>query len=743
VSKSNYIELSLNKKMNKKIITLIPFIIFYFGFSQNNIEGYVTNAQNNNPIQNANIVLLGTVNGSATNSQGFFQFDVDQGYPITLLVSHIGYLPQQFTLSGPSAIKIRLSPTVLPSDEISVLGTRSRANQEVSVDKEVLSLEEMEKVGANDISDALRTLSSIQIEQAEGGNQTISIRGSNPNEVAVYLDGIRLNDANTGVANLATIDQNDLSSIELIKGGNTSLYGLGAFGGVLNMNTKIPSNNSFELARGAGLLDDENQDLSINASGHRGVFSIGGRYSGKARRYHGRSVYTNIFKNVSFLASPVFGELQLKGFELQNYLKFPTQDVVQNAETKMGLVRYFGSIMGSQNWELFLGTRNWQWHDEFFSNVERNLTDINTTGRIGHNFISKHFSTTAQLEYEDQSFTGDNLYNYDLYSAREFGEIKRQLYGVSTATQWLSYIENTVIDNIQWELGFRIDYNKTLQTQQSDSLANINYLIPANIDTTFNEIVRSFKVGINTQGENNNLKYNFYVNQGRSKRLPTPNDIFLYHNANPFAIRSTPLTESLSSTELGFKINQEMFPTIPYFSNIAVSGNIFINNYSDKIAYQYSEDSPPVPYNVDLSRISGIEIGIGSSLWNDRLNFQIGYQKINLDNPLIYPNKPESRFTLHTDLSYKWFYLGYDHLIDGKKFVVYNGFVGNTYQGQETANLTIIIRKKIWKVNASLHYVIHNLYSTEPVLANPDIHSITPYDFFDIHREIITLKISL
>jgi len=729
--------------MNKKTLTLIPIILFYFGFSQNNIEGSVSNAQNNNPIQNANIILLGTVNGSATNSQGFFQFDTNQDYPITLLVSHIGYLPQQFTLSEPSTIKIRLTPTVLPSDEISVLGIRSRANQEVSVDTDVLSLEEMEQVGANDISDALRTLSSIQIEQAEGGNQTISIRGSNPNEVAVYLDGIRLNDANTGVANLATIDQNDLSSIELIKGGNTSLYGSGAFGGVLNMNTKLPSTNSFELARGTGLLDDDNQDLSINASGHLGIFSIGGRYSGKARRYHGRSVYTNIFKNVTFLAIPTFGELQFKGLELQNYLKFPTQDVVQNAETKMGLVRYFGSILGSQNWELFLGTRNWQWHDEFFSNVERDLTDINTTGRIGHNFISKHFSTTAQLEYENQSFTGDNLYNYELYSAQEFGEIKRQLYGVSTATQWLSYIENTMIDNIQWELGFRIDYNKTLQTQKSDSLANINYLIPANIDTTFNDIVRSFKVGINTQGENANLKYNFYVNQGRSKRLPTPNDVFLYHNAHPFVIRSTPLTESLSSTELGFKINQETFSTIPYFSNITVSGNIFINNYSDKIAYQYSEDVPPVPYNVDLSRISGIEIGIGSSLWNDQLNLQIGYQKINLDNPLIYPNKPESRFTIHADLGYKWFYLGYDHLIDGKKFVVYNGFVGNTYQGQETANLTLIIRKKIWKVNTSLHYAIHNLYSTEPVIANPDIHNITPYDFFDVHREIITFKLSI
>ena len=727
-----------------KIKTIILHVLlFSVAWSQNIIEGYVFNSENNEPISSANVILLASTDGSATNNQGFFQIFTDLNFPITVLVSHIGYLPQQFTLLAPTAIKIMLSSAVLPSNEISVIGTRSRANQDVSADVDVLSLEEMEQVGAHDLADALRTLSSIQIEQGEGGNQTISIRGSNPNEVAVYLDGIRLNDANTGVANLAAIDQNDLSSIELIKGGNTSLYGTGAFGGVINMNTRIPTNNSFELARGSGLLDDENQDLSVNASGHLGMFTIGGRYSGKARRYHGRSVYTTIFKNLTALANPSFGELQLKGFELQNYLKFPTQDVIQNAKTQMGMMRYFGSILGSPNWELFIGTRDWKWHDTFFSNVDRDLTDNNITGRISHNVLTKYFNSTAQIEYENQNFTGDNLYNYDLFSVRDFGEIKRQLYGISTSTQWLSNIENSALDNIRWEFGFRVDFINTNQIQKSDNEDAPYYQMSANIDTTFKDIIRSFKIGINVQGKDKDLQYNFYINQGRSKRLPTPNDIFLYHNTNFTSSKSAPLTESLESTEIGFEVNQETFPTISYFSNITISGNIFINNYSDKIAYQYSEDTPPIPYNINQSRISGFELGLKSSFWQNRINIQVGYQNIDLDNPLIYPNKPDSRFTFHVDLDYKWFFLGYDHLIDGKKFVVYNGFVGNTYQGQETANLTLILRKKIWKVKTSLHYVIHNLYSTEPVLANPDVHSITPFDFFDIHREIITLKFSL
>ncbi|NHZ86459.1 MAG: TonB-dependent receptor plug domain-containing protein, partial [Planctomycetia bacterium] len=623
--------------MNIKTILIFLFSIS-ISLSQNIIEGYVYNADNNEPITNANIILLGTADGSATNDQGFFQILTDQDFPITLLVNHIGYLPQQFTLSTPAALKITLNPAVLPSDEVSVIGIRSRADQDVSADVDFLSSEKMEQAGANDLADALRTLSSIQIVQTEGGNQTISIRGSNPNEVAVYLDGIRLNDANTGVANLAAIDQNDLSSIELIKGGNTSLYGTGAFGGVVNMNTRIPTNNSFELARGSGLLDDENQDLSVNASGRLGIFTLGGRYSGKARRYHGRSVYTTIFKNLTTLINPSFGEIQLKGFELQNYLKFPTQDIIQNAKTQMGMIRYFGSIFGSNNWELFLGTRNWKWNDKFFSNVDRDLTDINTTGRISHNILSKYFNSTAQLEYENQMFTGNNLYKSDLSSVRAFGEIERQLYGLSTSTQWLSNIEDGALENIRWEFGFRADFIKTNQFQKSDNQDTQNYQLPANVDTSFNDIIRSFKIGINAQGKKGDLGYNIYINQGRSKRLPTPNDIFLYHNANFASFKSAPLTESLESTEIGFEVNQEIFPTISYLSNITISGNIFINNYSDKIAYQYSTDTPPIPYNIDQSRISGFELGLNSSFWQNRINMQVGYQNIDLDNPLIYPN---------------------------------------------------------------------------------------------------------
>jgi hypothetical protein len=321
------------------------------------------------------------------------------------------------------------------------------------------------------------------------------------------------------------------------------------------------------------------------------------------------------------------------------------------------------------------------------------------------------------------------------------GDINRQIYGFSTSTQWQSNVANSVINQIQWELGYRIDYNKTKQIYDANYYdENQEDYIITNLDSSSNETIRSFKVGINVQGKKSLLNYNLYLNQGRSKRLPTPNDLILFNHSQ---LQSSLLLESLLSTEVGFNVAQDSFPSESPLSKFKISGSVFINNYSDKIAYEYYQDIPPAPYNVDLSRISGFEIGFNTSLWGEILNLKIGYQKLNLDNPIIYPNKPDSRFTIHCDIGYKWLFIGYDHFFDGNKFVVYNGFVSNSYQGEENANLSIIIKKKIWRVNASIHYVIHNLYSTEPVLADPEVHSISPYDFFDIHREIIKIKLSI
>ncbi|MEE9573725.1 MAG: hypothetical protein V3W20_11800, partial [Candidatus Neomarinimicrobiota bacterium] len=533
-------------------------------------------------------------------------------------------------------------------------------------------------------------------------------------------------------------------SIEVIKGGNTSLFGSGAMGGVLNLSTQLPDSTKFKFHQGLGIIDNENNDLGFSAANRLGIFGFGVRYSGKARRYHGRSIYTTVFKNISFVSYPSGGEFNLKGFELQDYLKFPTKGIIQNAKTRMAMFRFAGSLFGSSNWEIFAGTRSWNWHDEFFTNVIRDIEDKNSSARIGKNFTINNLNATVQFGFEGQSYSGDNQYTYNMYSMSDIGKLSRKNADIATVLHWINLIDHPTLKRIHWELGCRWDNISTNHSQELE-LTNGTFIneIPADVDTSHRDNLYSIKFGTSLHGNNSDLHYQAYFNQGNSKRLPTLNDLFLWRNNADFSSKELLLSEGQTTTEIGFQIAKSNFIQTPKINEVSFFGSVYINNYENKIAYQAVGESKLIPFNTDLSRISGYEIGFSTTLWQNRIFIKSGYQNLNIDNPIVFPNKPKSRLTFHGELKYNWFSFNYDYFREGEKFVLYNGFVGRSYVGYESTNFSIILRFKIWNVKTSLHYIIHNLYSNEPVLANSDRLYLAPFNFFDVHREILSFKLEL
>lgn len=67
---------------------------------------------------------------------------------------------------------------------------------------------------------------------------TVSIRGSTEEQVAVYLDGVLLNQASSDAVDFSTIPLTDIERIEVIRGGGTAQFGPSAIGGVINIITK-------------------------------------------------------------------------------------------------------------------------------------------------------------------------------------------------------------------------------------------------------------------------------------------------------------------------------------------------------------------------------------------------------------------------------------------------------------------------------------------------------------------------
>ena len=97
-----------------------------------------------------------------------------------------------------------------------------------------------------DLPHVLQQNSAINVVQSGGfGQQTsLFIRGSESDHTLVLKDGIRLNTASTGAANLQFMDTSDLERIEVLKGPASVLYGSDAIGGVVQLLSRTPTKNA-------------------------------------------------------------------------------------------------------------------------------------------------------------------------------------------------------------------------------------------------------------------------------------------------------------------------------------------------------------------------------------------------------------------------------------------------------------------------------------------------------------------
>lgn len=101
------------------------------------------------------------------------------------------------------------------------------------------------------VTDIVNELPFIDVRErgAKGVQADINIRGATFEESAVLINGVRVNDPQTGHHNMdIPFTLMDLENIELVRGGASALYGPDAFGGVLNFVTKVPAEREINTA---------------------------------------------------------------------------------------------------------------------------------------------------------------------------------------------------------------------------------------------------------------------------------------------------------------------------------------------------------------------------------------------------------------------------------------------------------------------------------------------------------------
>ncbi len=146
-----------------------------------------------------------------------------------------------------------------------------------------------EAAGAmSSLPDLLADRVGVQIKRygGLGSYSVVSIRGSNVNQVMVYMDGIPLNDSVFGEVNLENFPVENLEQIEIYRGFTPLRFGISGIGGVINLVTrKAPDHTDNYASAAYGSYETSKITLSrsqrltdfsylvfLNRTGSRGDF---------------------------------------------------------------------------------------------------------------------------------------------------------------------------------------------------------------------------------------------------------------------------------------------------------------------------------------------------------------------------------------------------------------------------------------------------------------------------------------
>ena len=126
-------------------------------------------------------------------------------------------------LSAAMAFGQTLNDTIA---EVTVSGYHVPANISAATPMQVLSSEQLLRLGATDVGDALKHFAGVQVKDfgGVGGMKTVSIRSLGAQHTGVSYDGVSVGDCQSGQVDLSRFALSNLSSITLTVGQGDNLF---------------------------------------------------------------------------------------------------------------------------------------------------------------------------------------------------------------------------------------------------------------------------------------------------------------------------------------------------------------------------------------------------------------------------------------------------------------------------------------------------------------------------------------
>ncbi|HKO78845.1 MAG TPA: carboxypeptidase-like regulatory domain-containing protein, partial [Chitinophagaceae bacterium] len=250
-------------KKNLQLVLWVLFLLPMIGFSQSTTEpiinstlnGRVIDAKTETALDGATIQIKGTTHKASADNNGKFSFRTGQKFPYTLIVSFVGYQPQEIIANQPE-IEIKLQETQAQLSEVVVVGYGTQKRSDITGSVATVSKNHLTQPAVAFDNLLQGSVSGIAVTQSSGqpgSTATIRIRGGNSinfgNDPLYVIDGFIVYNNNSysntgassgpGVNALSSINPSDIESIDVLKDASaTAIYGSRGANGVVIITTR-------------------------------------------------------------------------------------------------------------------------------------------------------------------------------------------------------------------------------------------------------------------------------------------------------------------------------------------------------------------------------------------------------------------------------------------------------------------------------------------------------------------------
>ncbi|GAA4091366.1 TonB-dependent receptor [Mucilaginibacter panaciglaebae] len=229
----------------RKLLLILFIGLFTTGavFAQSGtVRGKLLDAQTKEPLIGATVGVKGTTNGVAVSLDGSFKIIADNG--ATLVLSYIGYVTREITVTGSDLGEILLDPSSASVKEVVVSANAAQAiDRKTPIAVSSVGRVYIEEKGAGaEFPELLKAAPGVMTSKGGGGygDSRVSIRGFSSNNVALLINGLPVNDVEAGKifwndwAGLSDVTTN----MQVQRGIGASTVAVPSLGGTINITTK-------------------------------------------------------------------------------------------------------------------------------------------------------------------------------------------------------------------------------------------------------------------------------------------------------------------------------------------------------------------------------------------------------------------------------------------------------------------------------------------------------------------------